>query len=24
VVGIIMTGLVGWIYDYIYSLSIGL
>ena len=23
VVGIIMTGLVGWIYDYIYSLSIG-
>ena len=24
VVGIIMTGLVGWIYDYIYSLSMGL
>ena len=23
VVGIIMTGLVGWIYDYIYSLSMG-
>jgi NADH-quinone oxidoreductase subunit N len=23
VAGIIMTGLVGWVYDYIYSLSIG-